>query len=39
MFESSVVSYGSQTTEQEDRHDTMFESSVVSYGSQTLKKI
>ncbi len=35
MFESSVISYGSQTQVVEDKTGMMFESSVISYGSQT----
>ena len=35
QFESSVISYGSQTTLQNDWRDNWFESSVISYGSQT----
>ena len=34
-FESSVISYGSQTNEKSDDKDYTFESSVISYGSQT----
>ena len=34
-FESSVISYGSQTVKQHDRGLNVFESSVISYGSQT----
>ncbi len=35
-FESSVISYGSQTCSVGWRHNPMFESSVISYGSQTF---
>ena len=35
MFESSVISYGSQTLTQYSSISKMFESSVISYGSQT----
>ena len=34
-FESSVISYGSQTGEQRSGGGAPFESSVISYGSQT----
>ena len=34
-FESSVISYGSQTSCLMNRRNTPFESSVISYGSQT----
>ena len=34
-FESSVISYGSQTAIKKDGQITGFESSVISYGSQT----
>ena len=34
-FESSVISYGSQTKYLENVAKGMFESSVISYGSQT----
>ena len=36
QFESSVISYGSQTTVLVSDFDNPFESSVISYGSQTL---
>ena len=35
-FESSVISYGSQTAATIYCHHHSFESSVISYGSQTL---
>ena len=35
MFESSVISYGSQTDQMRPHQDQQFESSVISYGSQT----
>ena len=35
MFESSVISYGSQTAESFSMGALEFESSVISYGSQT----
>ena len=35
QFESSVISYGSQTTASHDAGLCRFESSVISYGSQT----
>ena len=35
-FESSVISYGSQTEHANDHHQNEFESSVISYGSQTV---
>ena len=35
-FESSVISYGSQTCWFPDECSLWFESSVISYGSQTL---
>ena len=35
VFESSVISYGSQTHLIPNRHHHSFESSVISYGSQT----
>ena len=38
-FESSVVSYGSQTNELQKEFWRLFESSVVSYGSQTEKRV
>ena len=34
-FESSVISYGSQTLTEEEAEKLRFESSVISYGSQT----
>ena len=34
-FESSVISYGSQTLLPSQTRDALFESSVISYGSQT----
>ncbi len=34
-FESSVISYGSQTENKEKLIESVFESSVISYGSQT----
>ena len=34
-FESSVISYGSQTNKDINRTSDWFESSVISYGSQT----
>ena len=34
-FESSVISYGSETDEEEDHDEYEFESSVISYGSET----
>ncbi len=34
-FESSVISYGSQTVIEEYSEEVTFESSVISYGSQT----
>ena len=37
MFESSVISYGSQTIEAKHQEKMQFESSVISYGSQTLQ--
>ena len=36
-FESSVISYGSQTLTQYSSISKMFESSVISYGSQTCE--
>ena len=36
-FESSVISYGSQTMKFVVKRVCMFESSVISYGSQTSK--
>ncbi len=36
-FESSVISYGSQTLVMKDYLVEMFESSVISYGSQTAE--
>jgi len=36
-FESSVISYGSQTKYLENVAKGMFESSVISYGSQTYR--
>ena len=38
LFESSVISYGSQTTAMNIYDKGLFESSVISYGSQTLKR-
>ena len=35
-FESSVISYGSQTDTENDVEHLAFESSVISYGSQTI---
>ena len=35
MFESSVISYGSQTYLENRLNNLQFESSVISYGSQT----
>ena len=35
MFESSVISYGSQTARKQANAAKQFESSVISYGSQT----
>ena len=35
MFESSVISYGSQTYTGDSNDQSGFESSVISYGSQT----
>ena len=35
-FESSVISYGSQTMRYYNKRDIPFESSVISYGSQTV---
>ena len=35
MFESSVISYGSQTAYDLVEKNSKFESSVISYGSQT----
>ena len=35
MFESSVISYGSQTRDRVRDRERVFESSVISYGSQT----
>ena len=35
MFESSVISYGSQTEINKLNEELGFESSVISYGSQT----
>ena len=35
QFESSVISYGSQTKLSKPGGQTVFESSVISYGSQT----
>ena len=37
-FESSVISYGSQTTYDTFILENKFESSVISYGSQTVGK-
>ena len=37
-FESSVISYGSQTRINLYRLSIVFESSVISYGSQTVKE-
>ncbi len=34
-FESSVISYGSQTSLNLNKETEVFESSVISYGSQT----
>ena len=36
MFESSVISYGSKTTEYTYQSPVKFESSVISYGSKTF---
>ena len=36
MFESSVISYGSQTDNDLSTPLSEFESSVISYGSQTI---
>ena len=36
LFESSVISYGSQTEKEGPFSKSLFESSVISYGSQTL---
>ena len=36
-FESSVISYGSQTSLVRSATSLMFESSVISYGSQTFR--
>ena len=36
MFESSVISYGNQTSHTSKHIDSGFESSVISYGNQTL---
>ena len=38
MFESSVISYGSQTELYQQDSYPLFESSVISYGSQTIIK-
>ena len=38
-FESSVISYGSQTIILEVHHNRQFESSVISYGSQTMPNL
>ena len=35
LFESSVISYGSQTSNSHAQRTSEFESSVISYGSQT----
>ena len=39
MFESSVISYGSQTAANAIKPAIVFESSVISYGSQTIKAL
>ena len=39
QFESSVISYGSQTAANAIKPAIVFESSVISYGSQTHDKI
>ena len=39
VFESSVISYGSQTTDVATPELIPFESSVISYGSQTIKHL
>ena len=36
-FESSVISYGNQTSTTNSRKVQMFESSVISYGNQTAE--
>ena len=36
-FESSVISYGSQTRTKRKERQSKFESSVISYGSQTFR--
>ena len=35
-FESSVISYGCQTTQEQEWKTGVFESSVISYGCQTI---
>ena len=38
LFESSVISYGSQTNQRRIIRSQWFESSVISYGSQTVSE-